>query len=221
LLAVFRQFFRRGTPSECCELLIVAGFSAEDLIACVQDLQTPPLNAHVVAQQHQSHIVNATPHDTAPHNTAPHDTAPQDAVSYFRERFKRARDYRIRRLVRIADSVANSEISSTLRGLDTQKTSTTEDPIMQATALFRKVQESSNRKLPIYFADAVERWASAASNEPIANTTRKSIVFDKLKEQLEVERKDIVDMDILGKKYLTCMEVGGAAFYLIDCKRAE
>jgi hypothetical protein len=195
----------------------------------------------VVAQQHQSHIANATPHDTAPHDTAPHDTAPhdtaphdtaphdtaphdtapQDAKSYFTRRFKHAKDYRIRRLVRIADSVANSEISSTLRGLDTQKTSNTEDPITQATALFRKVQESSNRKLPIYFADAVERWASVASNEPIANTTRKSIVFDKLKEQLEVDREDIVNMDILGKKYLTCMEVGGAAFYLIDCTRAE
>jgi hypothetical protein len=87
---------------------------------------------------------------------------------------------------------------------------------------FERVRKSSNQKFLLYFADAVERVASAASNEPIAHTTRKSIAFKKIAKQLKVDPKEIIKISKLGRKYLTCMEVGGAAFlYLLTCSEAE
>jgi hypothetical protein len=191
----------------------------------------------VVAQQNQPHVADTTPHNAAPHNATLHnatlhdatlhdatlqDATLHDADNYFRGKFKNSGEHRIRRLMRIADPIANAKISQTLCELDTRETSGTKDPITHATVMFRRVQESSDRRFPLYFADAVERWALAASNEPIANTTKKSLAFDMMRKRLGVDRKDIVNMDKLGKKYLTCMEVGGAAFlYLMDCTRAE
>jgi hypothetical protein len=210
----------------------------------------------VIAQQHQPHIAdttphdatphdtalrNTTPHDTTPHDTTPHDTTPhdttphdttphkttphdtilQDADSYFRERFKDSDEYRILRLVKIADPTANSKIPETFWELNTQNISGTEDPITQAIVMFRRVQDSLHRKLPLYFADAVERWASALPKE-MSTKTKRSIVFDEMKRLLKVDRKDIKGMDKLGRNYLTCMEVGGAAFlYLMDCTKTE
>ncbi|KAF2818215.1 hypothetical protein CC86DRAFT_461194 [Ophiobolus disseminans] len=251
MLAGFCQFLRRGTLSEGCELLI-AGFGAQDLLICVQNLQTPPRTVHV-EQHHQPNIASTMPHNDAPHNNAPHndaphndalhndaishDTIPHDAIphdaiphdthkntephepanDYFRKKFEKAKSYRIERLVRVANSFAKVEDLSTFSTLNHPKDPKPENPIAQAIAIYQTLQKVSDRKYPIYFADAVERCVLSASIEG-SEQTKKTAAFNQICTQLGRSKKEVVNMDTLGKKYLTCMERGGvASLYSINC----
>jgi hypothetical protein len=262
-LAVFCQFLRKGTLSEGCEL-IIAGFGAQDLLVCVQNLQTPPRTVHV-EQQHQPHIADSTPHNDAPHNDAiphdaiphdaiPHDAIPHDAIphdahkntephdamphdahkntephelanDYFKNKFEKAKPYRIERLVRVASSFAEPEDLSTFSTLDHLKDPEPEpepEPaIMQAIAIYKTHREISDRKYPIYFADAVERCVLSASIEG-SKQTKKTAALDQICAQLKRDKKEVANIDTLGKKYLTCMEKGGvASLYSINCAMSE
>jgi hypothetical protein len=230
MLADFCRFLRKGTLSEGCELLI-AGFGAQDLLICVQNLQTPPRTVHV-EQHHQPHIARTMPHDNALHNDALHNdamphnthknTEPHEpANNYFRKKFEKAKPYRIERLVRVANSFAELEDLPTFSTLNHPKDPKPEDPITQAMAIYQTLQEVSDRKYPIYFADAVERCALSTSIEG-SEQTKKTAAFNQICAQLGRRKKEVVNMDTLGKKYLTCMERGGvASLYSINCSMSE
>ena len=205
-----------------------------------------------VEQYHQQHIAstmlhndalyNDALHNDALHNDAPHndalynDALHNDAIlhnthknielhelanNYFRKKFEKAKSYRIERLVRVANSFAELEDLPTFSTLNHPKDPKPGTPITQAIAIYQTLQEVSDRKYPIYFADAVERCVLSASIEG-SEQTKKTAAFNQICAQLGRSKKEVVNMDTLGKKYLTCMERGGvASLYSINCAMSE
>jgi hypothetical protein len=176
----------------------------------------------IAQQQHQPHIADhTTPHNAArSHSVTPHDAIPHDthknaqphenADHYFKEKLKESKLYRIMRLVRVASSFAKSEKLQIFCNLDNPTDHEPKDLIMQATTMYQAVQKSSDRKYPLYFADAVERCALSASIEA-SEQTSKSAALNQISALLKTDKKEVIDTDCLGKRYLTCMEKGGAA----------
>lgn len=241
LKALLATFCQRGTLVEWCEVLR-AGFGARELLTCVQKLQTPPPAAHVVAQSHQPHTADHTPHnpttpDATPPNAIPHDTTPHDTIlhhatphnthnntephihadGHFRIAFPSYKEYRVKRLVRVAEEFAKYKTFAIPTELRAPKVPA-RDPMAQATMMFWTVKQSSARKYRLYFADAVEQLTASVK---AAGPMKKTVAYNYISKLLNVDRKEVVSMDNEGNKYLTCMEMGGAALYSIDITKAE
>ncbi|KAF1358482.1 hypothetical protein EJ07DRAFT_156712 [Lizonia empirigonia] len=219
-------------------------------IVLADKLQTPPRAAHVIAQSHQPHTADHTPHtaDHTPHNLTTPDATPPNAIprdtiphhtnlhratphnthnntephihadGHFRTAFPSYKEYRIERLVRVAEEFAQSKkfvITTEIRAPKVPA----RDPMAQATMMFWTVKQSSARKYRLYFADAVEQCT--ASVKAAGPTMKKTVAYNYISKLLNVDRQQVVSMDNEGNKYLTCMEMGGAALYSADITKTD
>jgi hypothetical protein len=200
-----------------------------------------------VEQPYQPQIAGTTPHTDAPHTDAPHTDAPhtdtphnhaiphdpilhnthkntephESAYDYFKKKLPKALPYRIKILVRVANCFAGPEDLSTFSTLDHLKDSDPEHPITQAIAIYQNFAKISDRKYPIYFADAVERCVLLSSIEG-SEQTKKTAAFEQIRKQLNIKKKEVVKMDAFGRRCLTCMKRGGvASLYSINCSDSE
>jgi hypothetical protein len=237
LLAVYCHFLKRGTLSECCQLLIQC-FGAQDLFTCVENLQTPPQSARVVHKQsRQPRVANddtphnaipyeATPHKATPHKITPHhtqnDTESRNNVEeFFREQFPRSQDIRINRLVRVARRIAETKKINILEQSIAAGDSIIQDTITQATTIYRTIEQLADRKYRVYFANAVELYTLSVISEA-SRDMKKTVALNHITAVLKVDRQKVVDIDHEGNKYLTCMEIGGAAsLHSIDGAKTE
>jgi hypothetical protein len=176
------------------------------------------------AIQHDATQHNATQHDPIQHDSTQHDTNKKTPSheNYFKEKFGNLKPYRLQRLIRTANTFATSEeLQFFCKPNNTRVSPRDQDPIMQAIAMYRKTQQLTEREYLIYFADAVERCALSGPKEA-SKQTNISAALNQIKEQLNKNKKEVVERDCLGRRYLACMENGGAAcLYSMHCSPSE
>ncbi|RMZ74113.1 hypothetical protein GMOD_00004957 [Pyrenophora seminiperda CCB06] len=226
----FRQFFKKGTCIEYCELL-PEDLGAQEVFTCIQSLRAPPPTAHVTAQQlHQPHT--ATPRDTSePLSTTPHAATPRDdatlhditephevatspskkpnpAAAYFKVRYPDLKKARIETMTRIAQSTAKAgkpHRSSVFKSVSSK------DPIAQAKEVYEMGDKSFLcRKTRLYFSNAVD-LATLSTTKLARGQNRKDFALNQISKELKVGKKDVLETYNLGSKDLTCMEFGGPA----------
>jgi hypothetical protein len=185
---------------------------------------TPHKSTPHKATTHKATTHKVTPHKSTLHNTQDttesddneEDTTESDDIEdnitdsdendeqFFRRNCPGSKDLRMKRLLRIARNINNPKESNLVRSLASERS---KDPITQATALYRTIENLSNRNYRLYFADALERCTAVSKAK---GDMKKTIALNKISALLGVDRQKLVDMDQEGKTYLTCMEIGGA-----------
>jgi hypothetical protein len=233
LLAWSRQIFKERTCIEGCELLVEI-FGIENVFVCVETLRIrlPTTNVAVRAHQPQdatlrnATLSNATLSNATPHNATPHDPPSHDTTKlydYFTSKLPEAKSCRIERVIQVAKSIDDTEefdLPSLTIELDTSN-----DPFAHARMVYQDIHQTKLAKLLLYFVDAIERCEHLSFMQSIGHSkgrSSKSVAFDHIHEKLDLERKEVANMNTLGRRYFALVEHGGpASLYSIPVAKSR
>ena len=102
------------------------------------------------------------------------------------------------------------------------------DPIIQAKAMYQRIEQPVNQRNPIYrqhvilFGDAVDRYAALRLVELSRGQDRKTAAFKAIAEGLETEKKKVAKRYTHSRLYLKLAEIGGpGSLFTIDGSKWE
>lgn len=164
------------------------------MFTAIQQLRAP-VRADVATQQPQQ----------------PRDTPKPPSEQYFEKFIPNKR--RLERLCRIAERM--TAVETTTQICKDREDLVPADPIVQAKAMYRRIEQPVNQRDPLYrqhvilFGDAVDRDAALRPVELSRGQDRKTAAFEAIAEGLNIEKKKVAKRYTHSRLYLKLAEIGG------------